>query len=434
MSPSEPACSLVSATTGPATASSGYEIDLRPARGCVADALARDLLEQQLRHVAAAVVAHVDDQRVAVAFGDEVAVELGEAGGHHVGQMEVADAAVRLLVHPARGCARPIRGSARAPRRRASSPARCASRTMGAARGERQLDLGRGLMHQQRLRRAFARRALAVDRDDALADLRLDADRIQRRIGAGVPRVAGDDARDLVAAVGVDERANRRRGSRARSAAGAGGRRPSRTRATCRARPASPRSGPTARRASTRARAAARSGGRPRPSRRPTCRQPRTGRAAAARPRAASAAIRGAARPTGGCGRGRSSRSCATARPRPRSVRGGQRRACGSRRSRAGACLRARAASRDRRRARNRVGLVHQRLGCAASRSRTPRAGPALPCARRGRARRRSAAPSTRPCRRARPRSGRSGSPAPGTARSGAAMPSRSTGGSGARP
>ena len=65
-----------------------------------------------------------------------------------------------------------------------------------------------------------------------------------------------------------------------------------RTRATCRARPASPRSGRTARRASPRARAAARSVDRPRPSRCPTCSAPRTGRAAAARPRAASAAIR----------------------------------------------------------------------------------------------------------------------------------------------
>ena len=50
--------------------------------------------------MAAAVVAHVDDQRVAVALGAEVAVELGEAGGHHVGKVQIADAAVRLARAP----------------------------------------------------------------------------------------------------------------------------------------------------------------------------------------------------------------------------------------------------------------------------------------------------------------------------------------------
>ena len=43
------------------------------------------------------------------------------------------------------------------------------------------------LMHQQRLRRPLARHRLAVDGDDALADLRFDADGVERRIGAGVP-------------------------------------------------------------------------------------------------------------------------------------------------------------------------------------------------------------------------------------------------------
>jgi len=52
----------------------------------VANALARDLLEQKLRGMAGAVVAHVDDQCREVALGAELAVELGVAGGHHVGQ------------------------------------------------------------------------------------------------------------------------------------------------------------------------------------------------------------------------------------------------------------------------------------------------------------------------------------------------------------
>ena len=60
----------------------------RPARARVrvANALARDLLEQKLRGMAGAVVAHVDDQCREVALGAELAVELGVAGGHHVGQ------------------------------------------------------------------------------------------------------------------------------------------------------------------------------------------------------------------------------------------------------------------------------------------------------------------------------------------------------------
>ena len=60
-------------------------------------------------------------------------------------------------------------------------------------------------MHEQRLRRPFARHGLAVDRDDPLADLRLHADRVERRVGAGIPRIAGDDAFDLVARAIVGE-------------------------------------------------------------------------------------------------------------------------------------------------------------------------------------------------------------------------------------
>ena len=50
--------------------------------------------------MAAAVVAHVDDEAVAVALAGEVAVELGEAGRHHVRQVQVADASLRLRMHP----------------------------------------------------------------------------------------------------------------------------------------------------------------------------------------------------------------------------------------------------------------------------------------------------------------------------------------------
>src|SRR5205807_1580687 len=63
---------------------------LHPTRERVAGPLARYLLEQELRDVTAAVVAQVDDEPVAIAFGAEVAMKLGEAGRLHVRQMEVA--------------------------------------------------------------------------------------------------------------------------------------------------------------------------------------------------------------------------------------------------------------------------------------------------------------------------------------------------------
>ena len=50
--------------------------------------------------MSAAVVADVDDQCIAVAFGAEIPMELGEPRRHHVGQVQVANATARLLVHP----------------------------------------------------------------------------------------------------------------------------------------------------------------------------------------------------------------------------------------------------------------------------------------------------------------------------------------------
>ena len=126
-----------------------------PARHVVGDALARHLLQQQLRDMAAAVVAQVDDQRVAVAFGAEVAVELGEAVGHHVGQVQVADAPGGLLVHPGAVVFDPFAVARRhlVGQRRHQHLALVAP----VAARQRQLHLAAGLVHQQRLRRARAR-------------------------------------------------------------------------------------------------------------------------------------------------------------------------------------------------------------------------------------------------------------------------------------
>ena len=117
-------------------------VGLFPPREVVADALARELLEQELRDVTAAVVAHVDDHGVALALNDEVAMELGEARRHHVGQVQVADAALRLLVHPAAVALHPVAVTRR--------HFVFQQRDEGAAFVFKcELDLGAGLMHEQ---------------------------------------------------------------------------------------------------------------------------------------------------------------------------------------------------------------------------------------------------------------------------------------------
>ena len=91
-----------------------------PARGAVADALARELLQQELRDVAAAVVAHVDDQRrrgrIRRRSSDGTRrsppTSCPAGAGSRRGPCDSRA--------PTRGCARPTRGSAPAPRRRAS--------------------------------------------------------------------------------------------------------------------------------------------------------------------------------------------------------------------------------------------------------------------------------------------------------------------------
>ena len=72
----------------------GIRQRLAPALQVVADPLARDLFQQQLRHMPASVIANVDDESVAVTFGDEIAMEFGEPRRHHVGQMKIPDAAL----------------------------------------------------------------------------------------------------------------------------------------------------------------------------------------------------------------------------------------------------------------------------------------------------------------------------------------------------
>jgi hypothetical protein len=120
-------------------------------------------------------------------------VELGEAGRHHVGQMQVAGAALGCLVHPAAVALDPFavaRGHLVLQQVHQNIPASTGT-------GKRQLHLGARLVHEQRRRGPLAAHALSVHRHDALAGARLDADGIERRVGAVLPAVARGDVHDL---------------------------------------------------------------------------------------------------------------------------------------------------------------------------------------------------------------------------------------------
>ena len=205
--------------------------------------------------MAAAVVAQVDDQAVAVALGGEVAVELGEAGRHHVGQVQVADAAAAVVVHPGAVALDPLAVARRRlvgqqrhqhvargagahppasapPSRRPGAPAAPAAAGRAAAAGRRWPRCARRHAPRRR-RRSAANRPLASQGSPCTMAVMVVALRVR---AAGRPP-----------------------GNPAPRPAACGGRRPSRRRARCRARPAAPRPGPTARRAWPRAPAAARS-------------------------------------------------------------------------------------------------------------------------------------------------------------------------------
>src|SRR6202044_255519 len=69
-------------------------VGTQPARYLPAGDPARELLDDELRGMAAPVAADVDDQRLAAHLGPQVAVEVRPALPHHVGHVQVADLAV----------------------------------------------------------------------------------------------------------------------------------------------------------------------------------------------------------------------------------------------------------------------------------------------------------------------------------------------------
>ncbi len=323
MSPSEPACSLVSATTAPNGDSSGYEDGLRWRDTPYARRL-RATFSSSSCDMAATVVADVDDQRPSRSHF----LRRRSTDGTRRTWLDRMSARKYPTVLD-RACttrsSTPTHCSARRhPRRQA--PARALQRASAPASVSS--IFRRRPVHEQRLRRCIARHRLPVDRHDAFAH------------AASTPMALSGNPRrrptwspctmraDLVRRAAVDRLlqfgrkvAERQRGRLAVIAA-----------AFVRMRRAEfalqfpDEIGQLGARRHAR-RAGQRSADTARPSPRRTCPASRTGRAAVATLRAASA-------PTGrrhhrrADARGRSSRSCATAHR----LRGVTDRACGCRR------------------------------------------------------------------------------------------------------
>src|SRR5674536_306342 len=108
-----------------------------------ADDLPAQPLDDELRRVAAAVVAHVRDEPLVGHREVEAAVELSPTGSHHVGHVQVAEATSRGLLH--------VRDTARDPglvpqrrlagRRDHGHPPTCLLYTSDAADEEDSVDL-----------------------------------------------------------------------------------------------------------------------------------------------------------------------------------------------------------------------------------------------------------------------------------------------------
>ena len=168
-----------------------------PARDVVADAFARQFLEQERRDVAAAIIPHVDDQRVAIELGEIPAMELREAPGTHVGNVQVADAAVGALVDVLAIALDPsaIAQHALVAQRAHDDPARFLL-----AADDRQLHFAIGGVDQHLIGRVGLRERAPADRDDRVAFAHVEARLGQGRVDLPIPRVAAIDLGDRVAA------------------------------------------------------------------------------------------------------------------------------------------------------------------------------------------------------------------------------------------
>ena len=146
--------------------------------------------------MSAAVVADVDDQRVAVELGQIAAVELGEPPRSHVGDVDVADAAAGAVVHQ-----RAVRLHPCAVAQHAFVAQRAyqhAARRAAGAPHDGEHDVAPGLVHEQCARPGLGGYRVSADPDDEIAFLHVDAGLRKRRVGVAVPRVSAQNALDTI--------------------------------------------------------------------------------------------------------------------------------------------------------------------------------------------------------------------------------------------
>ena len=165
----------------------------------VADAPAREFLQQKLRDMPAAVETHVHDQRIPVDLDREVAVELGIAARAHVGDVQVAAAAIGFFVDEAAIVLDPV-PVAQAPFGFERFDGEC-PRLVVVGRAHGQSNFSIGPVHQQFLRRTQAADRLVVDAHNQVAGAQVDARARQRRRVFRVPRIALDDAHNAPGSV-----------------------------------------------------------------------------------------------------------------------------------------------------------------------------------------------------------------------------------------
>ena len=357
MSPSEPACSLATATIGPRGALARVRRATGRCRAVVpAPTVPGELLQHQLGGVAAAVVPHVDDQAPRAATSRmQVAVQLGPAVGDHVRDVQVADPAAGRPRAPRPGGRPPSPGSAAPARRPAAARRRGAPRRR--RRAARSAPPACRRPGQQRRRAEPRVDRPAVDREELVAGPDADARRRDSGDRAAAHRgLAGQHPGDPPAVVGA--LAGRRRGrptrpAAARPAAAAGARRRGSV-------PSSPiishstsdRSSRVAMPVDQRAVALAAR----RPSRRRPCPRSRSGRASAGRSRRTSAATARPGRPAPRSRRRSTSTSSRPGRRRSRARPAGRRARSAAPRRRGPRCRRAVAGHVGSRRARRQRG------------------------------------------------------------------------------
>ena len=181
---------------------------LHRAREAGAEELAAQPLDQHRRHVAAPVAAHVDDQALLADLAVEVLDELLDAGGAHVGDVQVADPPVRRRVdlHPVRGHLGEI---AQVGLARDGPEGRLAGRAVGGGerrrRAQGQPHRPVGLVPQPAVGVVGGGEFLAVDGQHVVARAGVHPDLGQRRPVARLLVVPLEDFGEAVAAGGAVE-------------------------------------------------------------------------------------------------------------------------------------------------------------------------------------------------------------------------------------